>query len=466
MIISREFEPDSSTLITSHYDENGKVAFIKKPIPQTDQFNWVTTPNPTEFRNWDNKFLRKTPSKWLSSFRLEELIQSRLLSNEKEQLYSDYSPRRTFLDIEIKLESHDFPDPAKALMEVNLITFVGENNVVFTLSTTEDFDQSEQQRMIDETNEYFRLAGIEPNFTLKYIYFEEEVDLMKFFFHKALPKIAFLTGWNVIGFDWLYLINRANRLKIDPMKFMPSEKLIGKARMPLHMGLLDYMEVFMNTKPYKVVENYKLDYIAQLVLGISKLKTEYATMLEAQADTFNFAKYNIIDTCLVKLIDDKLGLLEVAFAISKIARVDISKVFSAVFITETLMCREFLERGRYLANDKKEPDEEATYAGAYVMKPIPGYYKYIMLDDFASMYPNITIQFNMSPDAYIGKVKEGQDIQADVIFTMNDTLFTNAFDSVARTILIRMYQGRVDTKAEMAKLEDVLDEEKEKAKVA
>jgi DNA polymerase elongation subunit (family B) len=183
-------------------------------------------------------------------------------------------------------------------------------------------------------------------------------------------------------------------------------------------------------------------------------------MLEAQGDTFNFAKYNIIDTCLVKLIDDKTGLLGVAFAISKFARIDVSKIFSSVFITETLMCREFLERGRFMSNDKRELDEEATYDGAYVMKPVPGYYKYVMLDDFASMYPNLTIQFNMSPDAYTGKMKPDMEIPAHMIFTKNDTLFTNTFDSAARTILTRMYNGRVETKAEKEKLEEQLEREK------
>ena len=462
MIISTEFKADEAMLIVSYYDEAGKIAFIKKPVPSTDQFNWVVTANPTEFRNWDNKFLRKSPSKWLSRFRLEEITQSRLTQEELNKLYSDFSPKRTFLDIEVKLTSQDFPDPAKALMEVNLITFLGDNDVVYTLSTTEDFDISEKQRMIDEVNEYFSAAGIETHFTLKYMYFETELELMTTFFHKILPKISLLTGWNIIGFDWLYLINRAKRINLEPMQFMPCDKLIGQAKLPIHMGLLDYMEVFMNTKPYKVVENYKLEYIATLVLGIGKMHQEYATMLDAQRDTFNFAKYNIIDTCLLKLIDDKLGLLEVAFAISKFAKIDVSKVFSAVFITETLMCREFLVRGRFLANDKKDLDAEATYDGAYVMKPNPGYYKYIMLDDFASMYPNLTIQFNLSPDSYIGKLKPDMEIPDDVIFTRNDTIFTNRFDSVARTILTRMYTGRVETKAEMAKLEEILEREKTK----
>jgi DNA polymerase elongation subunit (family B) len=244
------------------------------------------------------------------------------------------------------------------------------------------------------------------------------------------------------------------------MQTMPSKTLIGKSKMPIHLGLLDYMEVFMNTKPYKVVENYKLDYIANLVLGTTKLHSEYATMMEAQQDIENFIKYNIIDTILIKLIEDKLGLLDVAFAISKFAKVDVSKVFSAVFITESLMCREFLDRGRYMANDRRDLEEDATYDGAYVAKPEPGYYKYVSCFDFASMYPNIQIQFNISPDAYLGKIKPGIELQPDQILTKNDTVFTNKMDSAARTILTKLYNGRVDTKNQMKKLEEQLSSEK------
>ena len=312
--------------------------------------------------------------------------------------------------------------------------------------------------MESEVNDYFKAHN--QTFTLKYLFFEKEEDLMATFFHKVLPKIPFLTGWNVIGFDWIYLINRCKRLNIDPMETMPCKKLIGQAKMPIHLGLLDYMEVFMNTKPYKVVENYKLDYIANLVLGTTKLHSEYATMMEAQQDIENFVKYNVIDTILVKLLEDKLGLLDVAFAISKFAKVDVSKVFSAVFITEALMCREFLERGRFMANDKRDIESEATYDGAYVAKPEPGYYKYVSCFDFASMYPNIQIQFNISPDAYMGKKKSDSQLTPETILTKNDTIFTKKFDSAARTILTRLYNGRVETKSQMKKLEEKLQSEK------
>jgi DNA polymerase elongation subunit (family B) len=457
MIVSTEFNKDESQLVISYYEKGGSVSFIKKQVSQNDLYNWNTTPTPTEHRNWDGKFLKKVPGKWLSRFRLEEITQSRLTEDELSSIYSDDSPLKYYLDIEIQLTSMEFPDPAKAAMPVNLITFVNEENICFVMSTMKNLEKVAVDQMQGEVNEYFSSHGQE--FTLKYLYFEKEEDLLKTFFHKVLPRIPFLTGWNVIGFDWVYLINRCKNLDIDPMKTMPSKSLIGKSKMPVHMGLLDYMEVFMNTKPYKVVENYKLDYIANLVLGTRKLHSAYATMMEAQQDIENFIKYNVIDTILVKLIEDKLGLLDVAFAISKFAKVDVSKVFSAVYITETLMCREFLERGRFLANDKREMEEDATYDGAYVAKPEPGYYKYVSCFDFASMYPNIQIQFNISPDAFLGKIKPGQVPGENDILTKNDTIFSNTQDSAARTILTRLYNGRVSTKNEMKKLEDQLDSE-------
>jgi DNA polymerase elongation subunit (family B) len=113
-----------------------------------------------------------------------------------------------------------------------------------------------------------------------------------------------------------------------------------------------------------------------------------------------------------------------------------------------------------MANDKRDIESEATYDGAFVAKPDPGYYKYVSCFDFASMYPNIQIQFNISPDAYMGKKKSDSQLTPETILTKNDTIFTKKFDSAARTILTRLYNGRVDTKNEMKKLEEQLQSEK------
>lgn len=460
MIVSTDFDIKEKELIVSYYDEAGDMQFLRKKLHESDMFNWNTTSTPSEYRNWDGRFLEKVPSKFVSRFRCEEIIQTRLTQSDREKLFAIHNPKKYYLDIEIDLQSTDFPDPERALMPVGLITIVNPDNTVYVLSTMSKFGKEKAEltkKLTEDTNEYFAslknnpaTAKLNVEFNVKYMEFETEVELMECFFHKMMPKIPFLTGWNVIGFDWLYLVNRCARINVDITKNLPG-KLIGKARMLSHFGLVDYMEVFKNIKPFKVVENYKLDYIANLVLGVAKLKTNYNSMLEAQKDRYNFALYNVIDTVLVKLMEDKLDLLSVVFSISTVAGIEVSKVFSNVFLTETLMCREFLTRNKLMANDKRAPIEDMTYDGAFVMPPVPGYYQYVACYDFASMYPNIQIQFNISPDAYLGKGAP----KPTEIHTKNNTRFTNQFDSAARKILTNLYNERVNTKKLVKQLKEL-----------
>lgn len=176
-------------------------------------------------------------------------------------------------------------------------------------------------------------------------------------------------------------------------------------------------------------------------------------MKEAQSNMFEFTKYNIIDVLLVKMIDDKLGLIDVALSLSGVANIEVNKVFSPVHITEMLMCREFLRSGLKMAKDGKPVgiNDSESYAGAFVMPVVPGHYDLVACYDFASMYPNIQMQYNISPDSYIGKLN-GSHEAGENIFTKNDTIFAKNKDSVARTILNRLYNERVKTKKQMKTL--------------
>ena len=187
MVISTEFNQDDSTLVVSYYDKDGNTAFMKKPILQHDLFNWAVTPLPTENRNWDEKFLKKVPGKWLSRFRLEELTQSRLDPEELQAIYSDFNPKKYYFDIEIKLDSTEFPEPEKAEKPVNLISLVNSNNDVFVLSTMKALSGGAVKQLEDEVNEYFIKHG--QTFKIKYLYFEHEEDLLKTFFHK-MPSVC------------------------------------------------------------------------------------------------------------------------------------------------------------------------------------------------------------------------------------------------------------------------------------
>lgn len=471
MIIGTEVS-ESSDLLISFYNSEGKIDFISKKVYDHELFNWVESDVPSPLKAWNGKYLKKANSKgrYLSQFRIQELIREKLTPEELEKIYSfDNTPKKHYLDIEIKLLDESFPDPEKARMPVGMISFCNEEDVTYVLSIMNSEDKpngltpEDVTRMEQDVKKYFTdIVPLRPedsklfqkDFKIKHIYFKSEDDLLEFYFHKILPKKSFITGWNVTEFDWKYLMNRCQNMKVDSLANMPTRATFSRNKIPLHTGILDYMQVFDKLKPYKVVENYRLDYISGLVLNASKLKHPYPTMFEFQKDVYLFTMYNVIDVILVKLIEEKLSLLDVAYSITNVAQVEVNKVFSPVYIAEVLMCREFLNKNLRMPklNDYDlKKDIEATYEGAYVKPPVPDHYRYISCYDFSSMYPNIQIQFNISPDTYLGKTDKVKR-KGGEIFTKNDTLFRSDMDSVARIILTRLYDERIKTQGEIKSL--------------
>lgn len=473
MIVGAEVFNDN-TLAISYYNAQGKIEFIKKQLADHEMFNWVESNTPTATKNWNGKYVKRAPTKgqYINQFRVQELMQEKLTVAELELVYSfDNTPKKTYMDIEIKLINDSFPEPDKAAMPIALISFCNEDNITYILSLLNTPEQpgglepEEIRKMEVEVNEYFRKTVplrpedsklFEQEFKIKYKFFTTEEELMEFYLHKCVPQFSFVTGWNVTDFDQKYIMNRAKNIKVDSMINMPSRSKIGRNQIPVHIGMLDYMQVFEKLKPYKVVENYKLDYIAELVLGTAKLKHQYPSFMEFQKDVYLFTMYNVIDVILVKLIEDKLSILDVAYSIASVAQIEVNKVFSPVYIAEILMCREFLNKNMKMM---KLPwgegnTADGTYEGAYVKDPIPGYYDAIACYDFSSMYPNIQIQFNISPDTYLGKIenvkKKGTEIP-----TKNGTMFSSDTDSVARIILTRLYDGRVSTQGEIKRLKNI-----------
>ena len=468
-------EARGNDLIVSYYDENGKIAYLKKRILDHEMFNWEEHDKPSINRNWDGKYLKKSKSdpKWITRTRLEELILEKFTPDELELVYNfDNLPKKSYLDIEIKLLSDDFPDPGKAEMPVGMISFCDESGTSYVLSMMDSDDhpnglsQEEISKMELEIQEYFR--NIVPHsekdrkilnqpLKIKYKHFDNEKDLMEFYFHKIFPMQSFVTGWNVIDFDWRYLMNRSSRIGVDSLLNAGSRKTFSKIhKLPVHFGILDYMQIFQDPgfKPYKVIENYTLDHISKLVLNATKLKHEYNNMLEFQKDVYKFTMYNVIDNVLVKFIEDKLGLLEVAFSLANVAQIEVNKIFSPVHITEVLMCREFLNNNLRMMKKPWESNKEsddATYEGAFVMAPVPGYYEYISCYDFKSMYPNLQMQFNISPDSYLGKTGVVRE-KGGEIKTRNGTMFSSGQDSVAIAILNRLYGARIEAQDEIKKL--------------
>jgi DNA polymerase elongation subunit (family B) len=240
---------------------------------------------------------------------------------------------------------------------------------------------------------------------------------------------------------------------------------------PLHMGILDYMQLYDKyDRSVAVKESNSLDFVSGQVLDVNKIK--YTGSLQ---DLYNnnftkFVFYNVIDSCLVYYIDRKLRSMEVLLTLATITKMPLYKAASPVAVTEALIARKLVDSNMKIAVefDKEDSKKETKYEGAFVKDPIAGYYSGVSAFDFASLYPSIMRQFNISPDSYVEIVPESQIAarreDTDVIVCENGVVYKKE-DSMLKLILSDLYAQRKDYKKTSYSYFTKADELKKKFRV-
>ena len=355
------------------------------------------------------------------------------------------------LDIEV-CSSDGFPDPKEAKQPVVSIALkIKQHDKEFTyVFGCKDFVNDRQD--------------------LKYVKCLDEQTLLESFiktWSKFYPDIT--TGWNSETFDWLYLINRIDfyyRKTIDYKKFSPfgnvyireSKNFDGSIRkIPEIVGvsILDYMDLYKKFV-YTARESYRLDYICHVELGERKLNyDEYSNLTEFyEKDYQRFIAYNIKDIDLVDLLDKKLNLLQQSIQIAFDSKVNFTDVFMQVRMWDSIIFDYF--RKNNLAFPFKKQHIKTAYAGAYVKEPITGFHKWVVSMDVASMYPNLIVQYNISPDTITGKFNQ-VDVQSlleqeydfeylkdsDLALAANGQHFKRDKQGFLPEIIEKMYADRV-----------------------
>jgi DNA polymerase elongation subunit (family B) len=275
------------------------------------------------------------------------------------------------------------------------------------------------------------------------------------FFNKYIPQMPLLTGWNFTNFDWQYLVNRCKRLNIDPSVASPSKKFVGKEGIPQHRPVVDYMMIYKKwDNKVDVKESSKLDYVADQVLKLTKIKYNGTLKDLYEKDFKKYVFYNIVDTLLVMYIDKEISVMGTYLSLANISRVELLGAFSPIRMTETLLVREFYDRNRILVR-KGEFEEGKTYEGAFVKDPVPGLYEWVVTYDFASLYPTTMRQFNISPETYLGK---RDDLEGEeYIRTATGAVFDAKTDSVSRHFLTNLFNRRVQSKEEAKDIEKAIE---------
>lgn len=306
----------------------------------------------------------------------------------------------------------------------------------------------------------------------KYIKCDCEQTLLQNFIRKwtdVYPDVV--TGWNSNSFDFLYLINRIDKVypNLDYKKLSPWGSVFLRERKQLDgsieytpeilgVSLLDYLQLYKKFS-FTAQESYRLDYIGHAELGERKLNyDEYSNLGELYQKDFNkFAEYNVRDVNLVDMLEQKLNLLTQSIQLAVDTKVNFDDVFMQVRMWDQIIYDHF--RKNNLVYPFKKKNIKTAYAGAYVKDPIVGFHKWIVSLDVNSMYPNLIIQHNISPDTITGDYQKVdiQDlinkridteflIKKNVALTANGQQFRRDKQGILPQVVERIYKERVKYK--------------------
>ena len=444
-----DIEQKDKELIVSYYNKEGKVSFKRYPVDRFE--NWTIAKDNDKYKdqnltNWDGRSIKRSISRSFNKFSLLYFMDS-LPEADKEEIYEFNMPRTYFVDIETEIVD-GFPKPEEAKSRILSFSIITPERKAIVLGL-EDMSPAQIKKIEEDTNAHFK--DYDQDWEFSYYKFKDEYNMLYTFLHKFLPKFPMMTGWNFINYDWQYIVNRCKRLQIDLTQVAITGALDKKDSRPLHMGILDYMQLYDKyDRSVAVKESNSLDFVSGAVLDVKKIK--FSGGLQELYEN-NFAKYiyyNVVDSCLVYYIDEKLRSMEVLLTLATITKMPLYKAASPVAVTESLFARKLAEDNKKIAVEyNKESIKDTKYEGAFVKQPIVGYYSGVSAFDFASLYPSVMRQFNISPDSFVEMiptldVKERR--KDDSIIVCENGAVYKKEDSMLKIILADLYGQRKDYK--------------------
>ncbi len=260
----------------------------------------------------------------------------------------------------------------------------------------------------------------------------DEYDLCKRFIDVwSFDYPDIVSGWNTEGFDIPYLVNRFNRIvseketknlspwgiiqektskkynsKFNKFEEEKTYKIVG-------VSSLDYLDLFKRYQPGgNSQESYKLDNIAESVIGEKKVEFEGSLHKLYVEDRQKFLEYNIQDVNLIEKLDHKCKLFELALTLAYDSKTNYEDIYQQTKMWDSLVYG-FL-KNKNIQIPQIKIGQDTNYEGAYVKPPIVGYHKWIATLDATSLYPSIIMAKNISPETIIN-VEDYNDDMREII---------------------------------------------------
>jgi DNA polymerase I len=216
------------------------------------------------------------------------------------------------------------------------------------------------------------------------------------------PDIIASYGANTV--DWTYLKARSHKLKIkldfDRTHLEPHTSVYGHVSTTgtVNVDLADFMDVFPEVK-VQTLWNFA-DHLGVLKERQTVVEdVEFADFWDDKQKRGELCRFGL-DSALK--VQGTVGLLlDFAMQLAGLTSLPLDHVMTAAvgFRVEWFLIKRGQKIGELVPKRIEQP--YLPYAGGLVLSPKPGLHADISVLDFKSMYPNIMITYNLSPDTYI-----------------------------------------------------------------
>jgi len=366
------------------------------------------------------------------------------------------------LDIETSY-GDGFPDVNNPTNQVLTIAYKSSKEDVYRVWGIKPYDESKTE--LKHLKIEYRQFQTESSMLNAFIEFWEDPD--------NTPDI--ITGWNTRLFDIPYMIARMAFLlgddqvnRLSPWKKIDRTEIYikGKANILYNiMGVqqLDYLDLFKKfAYTYGQQETYKLDHIANVVLGEKKLDySEIGSLRDLyDADYQMFVDYNIKDVELIDRMEEKLGLITLVLTMAYLGGVNYNDTLGTTAIWDAIIFRRLARKK--IAILQPPQSGSVSFPGGYVKNPQVGMHNWVMSFDLNSLYPNLIIQYNMSPETLVKqsfvegitpeRILESKNVpipDENLAMACNGAVFRRDKKGIIPEIVEELYNMRVDIKDKM-----------------
>jgi DNA polymerase elongation subunit (family B) len=290
---------------------------------------------------------------------------------------------------------------------------------------------------------------------------DEDTLLRKFLLKWEQIDPTIVVGYNSDFFDIPYLYYRIQkRLGDEVNRLSPIGKItetLSQPNSPIKIGLVSSLDYMLLLRKYIMKEepSYKLGDIGTKYVKLGKI--EYNGNLDTlfREDPIKFIDYNIRDVEIIEALEEKLKFIELTILISHLCHTPYESIYYNTILNEGAILT-YLKRkgiiapnkptttnptikelelgdhvihqrgtstiegtvysfekdnivvktmaGKYINRFPKSIRKKDSYAGGYLLDPIPGLYSDVSDLDFTSLYPSIIKSLNLGIETLIGRI--------------------------------------------------------------